>query len=503
VNLSALWEDLAGRALLGTTRGSALPGLPAPWTPLEAPEESPSRRLATRLAGLSLARRAGFLAPTSSQTVPEAPIDERPWSSGAATRVLDHLLAEDGALDLLSEWLDLCHASGRRPPHAHLPDLVAAALQRPDLARRLRTLVPAQLEWWCGVEPRARRLTPPPANPDEAWDSPEPVRRVEALRLLRRRDPADARERLRAAWKGESAETRASLVETLAEGLGQGDEEFLEGCLDDRSKGVRAAAAETLAGLDGSALVQRLRARLSSSLRLERSRGFLGMGRSLGLEVELPPAADASLERDLGIGPNPGQKPSPAPAGERARLLLLLVARGGLAWWRSCAAAPREILEAVARTEFAEALVHGLSEATARARDTDWAEALLETPQAAWQEALLDILPAPRRQALLLARLREGDARAFGTLSAEDGPWDAPRTRALLDHAWADRASWREPWRWRSFLPLATAGDLATLSKDLPRWRTEEVPEGLSRLLVQRIELRLELHTAFAKEASP
>lgn len=503
MSLSSLWENHVGRALLGTNRDGNLPVLPEPWMALDAPGEPPARALAARLAGLSVARRAGFFAPSGANPLPEAPADDRACAGPSTTALLDRILQEEGPLDLLPEWLDLCQAKGLRPPHVRLPDLVAAALARPDVAARLRTLVPAHLEWWSIVDPRSRRLSPPPADPDQAWDSPEPARRIEAFRLLRRRDPGEARERLRAAWKGESAETRAALVETLLDGLGPDDEPFLETCLDDRSKAVRAAAAGTLARLDGSDLLRRLHARMSSCLVLRSSRGFLGMGRSTTLEIELPSSGDAALERDLGVGPNPGQKPSPAPAGERSRLLGALVGRCGLRWWTALEADPPEILEAVLRTEFAEVLVLALVEAVAVERDAAWAEALLASPQAAWSEDLLGILPASRRDELLLSRLRSGEARAFDLLLSRDPPWDAPRTRTLLDHAWAERAAWREPWRWRSLLPLATFGDVGILEKDLPRWRGEDVPEGLARLFAQRIEFRIDLHTAFAKDVSP
>lgn len=503
MSLSSLWESHLGRALLGTNRDGTLPVLPEPWMALDSNGEAPARVLAARLTGLSLAHRAGFFAPSGANRIPEAPADDRACAGPSATALLDRTLQEEGNLDLLPEWLDLCLASGLRPPQVRLPDLVAAALVRPDIARRVKRLMPAQLEWWSIVDPRSRRLSPPPADPDQAWDSPEPARRLEAFRLLRRRDPLDARERLRAAWKGESAEARAALVEALLEGLGPEDEPFLETCLDDRSKAVRAAAAGTLARLEGSDLVRRLHGRMSSCLVLRSSRGFLGMGRSTTLEVELPPAGDPALERDLGIGPNPGQKPSPVPAGERARLLGALVARGGLRWWATHGIDPREVLEAALRTEFAEVLVFALVEAAHREGDAAWAEILLATPAAAWREELLDVLPPPRRDEILLDRLRSGEARAFDLLLSRDPPWDAPRTRTLLDHAWAERAAWREPWRWRSLLPLATSGDVAILAKDLPRWRGEDVPEGLARLFAQRIEFRIDLHTAFAKEVSP
>lgn len=505
MNPATLWTDHTALALLGTARSPVLAPLPAPWSALEDPTAIAPRRLASRLAGLAAGLRAGRDATPGTPPWTELPEETRPVVGLPAQRLLGRLLEDSDSRDLLQEWLELALGHGKRPPSGRIPDLVLEARTRPGVAKLLPLACGPLLSWYAALDPRAASLVAPPVNALEAWESVETPHRLAALHRLRAQTPTHARTLLQDAWKGESAETRATLLEAMQTGIGPDDEAFLETCLDDRSRTVRSTAAAILCQLESSACVGRLRARLADLVRLEVRTGILGLGRKVSAAVELPPAGDAILERDLGIGPNAGQKPSPSTGGERTRILTLLVERSGLAPWKDAGPSPTEILEAFERTDFGEALAEGLRGAIVREKDQTWSKLLLQSARHASDPGLLSILPVPTRRTHLLERLKAGDEPAAVRLLEDVDPWDEPHTRAVSKLLWDRRASYKDSWRWRLLLPLANLGHVSALRGELPRWSAPDpqLEPGLSRLMSARIELRTELHQAFAKDATP
>lgn len=505
MNPATLWTDHTALALLGTARSPVLAPLPAPWSALEDPTATAPRRLASRLAGLAAGLRAGRDETPGTPPWTELPEETRPVVGLPAQRLLGRLLQDSDSRDLLQEWLELALDHGKRPPSGRIPDLVLEARTRPGLAKLLPLACGPLLSWYAALDPRAASLVAPPVNALEAWESTETPHRLAALHRLRAQTPTHARTLLQGVWKGENAEARATLLEALATGLGPDDEPFLESCLNDRSSAVRSTAARILADLATSACLARLRARLATAVRLDVRPGLLGLGRNVKVKVELPPSQDAALERDLGIGSNPGQKTSPSPPGERARLLELLVSRSGLAPWRESSAQAGEILEAFARKDFAPALSYGLKEAAVREKDREWSLALLQTTRHGTDPGLLQCLSVAERRAHLLGLADKSDESALAQLLEDVAPWEPDHTREVSRQLWARRAAYRDQWMWRTFLPLANRGHLDALRGELSRWQAPDpqLEPGLSRLLVARIELRTELHQAFAKDATP
>jgi len=504
MSAQAHWNELVGRTLLGTVRNPELPALPDSWERIEEPASPSARRLLDRLAALSAATRVG-LVPEPTGEVPAPPeADPRPCAGQAACDFLQRLLEEDGAQGLLSEWLGLCLARGLRPPPSRIPALLRHALQDPSLREPVRDAAGPLLPWLAELDPTMRPLTEGPSDPELRWDSTETRLRVSALREIRATDPAKGLEMVKGIWKAEGAETRAELLEGLIVGLGPDDEAFLESCLDDRSRGVRGKAAEILAGLEGSACAARIAEALASAVRLSESKGVLGFGRKLAVEVNLPPVDDPQLERTLGIAANASKsaKPVPHTGGERAELLRLLVARSPLSTWQHPGRAPAEILAALFATDFLKEFLRGLEEATFRRQDPAWAELLL-TVKGNNSSLLLPILSRTRRRALLLDLARKGDEPSQAALLAEPGPWDAAFTRDMHRVLREERTHYENHWQWSLPLNLAVQGDLAVLVETLPAWSSTDPSNrpGWIPRLIAHIELRHALHQAFAKDA--
>jgi hypothetical protein len=358
-------DPLLRAALLGTGRE---PGPPAnaqldallPEAPLTA-----ERRLLL-LAGMdAVRRRAGYRPVHRAEAAPAAPDEKRPACSKVAGRLLAELLAA-GNEELLFEAAELLDRSGQRLRPELLPTVLAVPDEDlreaflPVLGERGVWLSKFHPAWsWAGAKD-AEALDATEAN--RLWTEGTFPERFTLLERLRARDPAAARPLLASSWKDEKAEHRAELIDAMGEGLGPGDEEFLESALDDRSGQVRASAAPLLARIEGSALAARMQARADAML-----------GASLPLEISLPAELDARWQRD-GIPRNP-----PRGTGAKAFWVastLTLVRPAYLE--RRFSAAPATIVAAAARSEESLPLLQGLTGATLLFEERRWAGALFD-----------------------------------------------------------------------------------------------------------------------------
>jgi hypothetical protein len=271
-----------------------------------------------------------------------------------------------------------------------LRDRVAAVL-----GRRGRWLAGQNAKAWGRI---LRSAEIDDADLDRAWTEGTAAERIAAFRPMRQADPAGARAKLEAAWKTEGADQRASLVEALADGLSMDDEPALEGWLDDRSKQVRKAASELLAGLPESRFAGRMAERVKACCTPSPKPG-----------IEPPGACDAGMQRD-GIEAKTGG----LGLGDRAWWLYRIAALAPLGAWTEALGmdGPEKLIVRATFSDWIEALQQGWSEAAIRQRDTDWAEALLGSiTKKNWRilqgaGALLDVLPAERRNALVADQIR-------------------------------------------------------------------------------------------------
>ncbi|MFB9734760.1 DUF5691 domain-containing protein [Streptomyces thermocoprophilus] len=470
-----LWEELVTSALLGTDRRTppaSAPGRPAPAALLDAAAEAAVRRRAgLRPATLPATRR------------PEpAPQDPRPALPPAAARRLASLLADRPAagagrrgtapdlMELLPQWLALANAHGYAPPAHLLPALLDAARGRTDLRpAALRFAGPRGL-WLARLNPHWRfalRATPgsgsglPAADDVEGtarlWEEGLFAERVALLTAVRQRDPRAGRELLASTWATERAEDRLMLLDSLRTGLGPDDEPFLERALTDRSRNVRATAAELLSALPGSALAARMAARAGSCVAMDRTRG------TPTLVVEAPHECDAGMERD-GVLPK-----APAGRGERSWWLGQLVEAAPLGAWpaRLGGRTPREIVALRVADDWRSELHAAWCRAAVRQRDAEWARALLGSPSApeaggpgavslAERAKLLATLGAEERAGWVAGFIAaHGLSEAFQLLGVCAVPWAAPLGRAVVDALNIARDAGSYPWSFSGVMGLA------------------------------------------------
>lgn len=469
-----IWEELVTTALLGTERRTppgAAPGREAPVVLLDA------------AATQTVRRRAG-LRPAAAAARPEpAPQETRPSLPAAAARRLSMLLADrPGAggggrrgtapdlMELLPQWLATANAHGFAAPPEVLPALLDAARGRTDLRPAALAFAGPRAVWLARLNPDWRfalrtapggdPALPHPGDTDrvrQLWQEGLFAERVALLAAIRAREPAAARELLATTWATERAEDRLMFLDSLRTGLGADDEPFLEQALADRSRNVRATAAELLSALPDSALAARMAVRATACVALDRMRA------TPTIAVEAPFECDASMERDGVV------LKAPAGRGERSWWFGQLVEAAPLGTWaaRLGGRTPQEIVALPVTDDWRSELHAAWCRAAVRQRDAAWARALLGAPGApeaggpgavslAERAKLLGTLGAAERADWVAGFISaHGLSEAFQLLGGCAVPWAGPLGRAVVDALNIARDAGSYPWSFSGVMGLA------------------------------------------------
>lgn len=421
----AWWAAVTAAALVGTARGRVpgmadLPGLGVGARPDAGPEVA---LLDAAAVGGAL-RAAGRAVPAATAPPGPAPADAHPPAPARALQVLQLVLTQppvgrDLRDPLLHRWCDTAAAHGRRVPHALLPTLLAEGTRRPALRASLLPVLDARGRWLAARRPEWAWAAGGGAGQAEAPEDDAtllrlPVRELaERLTTLRATDPDRARALVVAASATAGAESRATLLRTLATGLGPADDAVLEPALDDRAVTVRAVALELLDALPTSARAQRMAARLAPLLQVT------GLLRKR-LVVAAPGPLDAAARRD-GLGAGPG--------GARDAAVLDRLVTG----------APLAVLTGATGTDPAgvlrldpdQALRSAVRRAVVARRDVAWARAMVADE---WDAAAASVLPPAEERAAALRWLAAGPADALVPMAQTvPGPWDAELSVAVAE----------------------------------------------------------------------
>ncbi|MCX5392672.1 DUF5691 domain-containing protein [Streptomyces sp. NBC_00094] len=496
-----IWEELVTSALLGTDRRA--PTGPARAASTHVPDADkagrpdgagpdgagPDGARPDRAAALldtaalhTVRRRAGLRPGPAAPPPAPAPEDPRRPLPEAARRRLDQLLAGRAApspagrrgaapdlTELLPQWLALANERGYKAPPATLPALLDAARARTDLRPLALRLAGPRGLWLAGLNPEWRfalrgagaggRL--PGLDDTEGvrtlWDEGLFAERIALLAAVRTEDPAAGLALLTSTWSAERAEDRLMFLDSLRTGLSDADEEFLEAALGDRSRNVRATAAELLSALPASALAGRMAGRAATCVGLDRT------AESPTISVEAPHECDAAMQRD-GLAPTP-----PTGRGERSWWLGQLVEAAPLSCWqaRFGGRAPEEIVALPVADDWQDELHAAWCRAAVRQRDAAWSRALLGAPATppatgpgtsslAERAQLLATVPADERARWVADFVAaHGLSEAFQLLGVCAVPWAEPLGAAVIDALDSARDAGSYPWSFSGVMGLA------------------------------------------------
>ncbi|AQS67970.1 DUF5691 domain-containing protein [Streptomyces pactum] len=469
-----VWEELVTSALLGTDRRTPPGCEPGPRAPAA---------LLDAAAAETVRRRAGLCPARAARRPEPAPKDPRPPLPAAAARRLTMLLADRpgpagggrrGAapdlMELLPQWLATANARGFAAPPQTVPALLDAARGRTDLRPAALTFAGPRSLWLARLNPDWRfalRATPGGGTALPGPEATERVRRlweeglfaerVALLASLRAGDPVAARDLLASTWTTERAEDRLMFLDSLRTGLEPPDEPFLEQALADRSRNVRATAAELLSALPASALATRMAARAMTCVSLDRALD------PPAIAVEAPHECDAGMERD-GVVAKP-----PSGRGERSWWFGQLLEAAPLGTWsaRLGGRTPEEIVALPVTDDWRSDLHAAWCRAAVRQRDGAWARALLGAPTApeaggpgavslAERAKLLGTLGAAERAEWVAGFIAtHGLSEAFQLLGMCGVPWAPPLGRAVVDALNIARDAGSYPWSFSGVMGLA------------------------------------------------
>jgi len=246
-------------------------------------------------------------------------------------------------------------------------------------------------------------------------------------------------------------------LDSLRSGLGPQDEPFLEQALADRSRNVRATAAELLSALPDSALAGRMAARAGACVAVDPMRD------APTVVVEAPHECDASMERDGVVAK------APAGRGERSWWFGQLAEAAPLGTWpaRLGGRTPQELVALPVADDWQSDLHAAWCRAAVRQRNAEWARALLGTPSApeaggpgavslAERAKLLGTLSAAERSGWVAGFIAtHGLSEAFQLLGVCAVPWSGPLGRAVVDALDIARDAGSYPWSFSGVMGLA------------------------------------------------
>lgn len=429
-----IWQDLIKYSLIGSERQTAplaadgdLQAYLQQLYPNNAVPTGEMREqaLLSAAALVSQYRIAGIKPTTFDGALPIADNAESlPVLLTLAVSHLQRLLNDTELKSIFPEWLALAASVKQRVPFTLIPSLLELASQNRSIRPAITTLIDKRGVWLAKQHPEWQKLVVQ-TNEDvlantQLWEEGNTAEREEFLRQCRTQDATKARELLESVWKQEAAATRQSFLAVFSNNLSPDDEEFLNNCLEDRSKGVRQVAATLLGQLPDSAFSQRQKQRLNSWLHFEKG----GLLKKAKLIVELPETWDKSWLND-GIEEKP-----PQGKGAKAWWLEQALSYVPPAYWSEHwqLSANEILLALLEKHEWRTAILLGWHQALLNYPDTDWGEVWLRNIGTNQPEVLWKILPPLQAEQIFTKILTKTEtSQLLGPLP----------TLNYLQHAWS------------------------------------------------------------------
>jgi hypothetical protein len=259
---------------------------------------------------------------------------------------------------------------------------------------------------------------------EELWQTGKRDARLALLQRLRADAPPRARELLASTWQQEAAKERATFLQVLQTNLSMQDEPWLETVLDDRSSNVRGIAADLLARLPESRLVQRMIERVQPLLTFHKG-SMLKKGH---IEVTLPEECTKAMQRD-GIEPKPPNKKQ----GEKSWWLQQMLGMIPPSFWcQQWDITPEGLVRMTRKGEWKDTLKTGCKQASLRHLDEAWARAWLAIYPSMTHEFIVMLPPEEGEKRILRILTTDSFQQADFLIEHYPHPWSIELSRAVV-----------------------------------------------------------------------
>lgn len=368
---TSVWRECEVAALLGSQKSFTISQWPTPELQAIAHQLPQDTLLLSQLALMAVYQRAGQISTQlTASTAAEA--ETQAYISPAAQQHAQFILSNEG-LVYLDDWLTLVASQNAILSRTLLPAFFRLGEQHKKWRLAIGQIAGKRGAWLGQQNPDwawlvAAQFELHSQELDNYWQTATLACRELLFERLRLDNPERALAFLLSVWPTEAANVRKLLVEKLMIGLSMADHDFLESCLDDRSKIVKEAAIDLLARLPNSLFVQRMQQQLSQILLLK-----TGIVRK-SLDVIPLEIISPELERD---GFN-AKAVTVQGLGAKAQWLRDIIAYVTIDWLtQHYGLDAQNIVTLILKTEWAEALIAGLSIAAIRQQHQAGLQALL------------------------------------------------------------------------------------------------------------------------------
>lgn len=356
------WKELAKVALLGTERShlsdEAKAKLKHHGIRMDTEE---TQMLLESAAFFSQINKAAFLLPTFQGKFIATPEDENDHiASPKSTHHLNLILTGDyGAA--LPDFIVHLQKNKKQLSPKNLPELLNKCLESRDFWQKIKPAI-GKRGWWLLEQNPAWQTLEKLPSPDN-WATGSKEERVAFLIFFREQAPAKALEILSANWDKEAWRDKVDFLQILKTNLSKSDELFLENCLYEGRKEIRETAANLLAAIPDSELMERMFLRVIDLIKYEDD----------ALKISLPDEPDETAVRD---GINPKSKKY---TGQKTGILhQMLKTIPPQRWEEYLNNTPEKILKLFYQNEWSKTLIKATVEATVLHKNQQWAKLLLE-----------------------------------------------------------------------------------------------------------------------------
>lgn len=435
------WKELSKVALLGTERSHLSDEtkslLSEHGINMDAEE---TQILLESAAFFSQINKAAFILPTfQGHIVATAEDADERIVSPKSTHHLNLILTGDYER-ALPEFILYLEKTQKQLSPKNLPDLLNKCLESRDFWHKIKPAIGKRGWWLLSQNPTWQTLENLP-SPD-TWTTGSKEERIAFLNFFREKDSIKTIEVLSATWKKESWRDKVNFLQILKTDLSKADEPFLEDCLYDGKKDIREAAANLLAAIPDSGLVERMYFRITDLIKYEE--GIL--------KIYLPDEPDETAVRD---GVNPKSKKY---AGQKTGILQQMFSKiPPQRWEEYFISSPEKVLKLFYQNEWSKTLIRAMVEATVLHKNPEWAKPLLEMWLHLGNSDLWDELPMLELAEILPAEMYHQIAAQHLEKNKQLLNEKSPILKLLIgvSHNWNDKLAMLAIGRFQQWLSAA------------------------------------------------